>query len=69
MIRPSTNGPRSLTRATIRRPFDRLVTSTKPGNGRVLCAAVKAFMSNRSPVEVGRPLKASPYQEAIPTSS
>ena len=69
MIRSSTNGPRSLTRSTIRRPLARLVTSTRPGSGRVLWAAVRACMSNRSPRRRRSPLNWSPYQEASPTSS
>ncbi len=45
MIRPSTKGPRSLTRKRSERPFCRLVTWTTLGSGNVLCAADSSFMS------------------------
>jgi hypothetical protein len=38
-----------------RRPLSRLVTRAKLGSGRVLCAAVKAYMSYTSWLEVRRP--------------
>ena len=44
MIRSFTNGPRSFTLTTVRRPFSRFVTSTHVGIGRRVCAAVIACM-------------------------
>jgi hypothetical protein len=43
--RPSTNGPRSLTRRIRLRPFSRFTTSTTLGSCMVGCAAVSAYMS------------------------
>src|SRR6266850_3447768 len=68
MMRLSTNGPRSLMRTKIARPFRRLVTRTKVPRGRVGWAAVRACMSKGSPLAVSFPWKNSPYQEAVPTS-
>ena len=55
MIRPRTNGPRSLIRTAIDRPFSSLVTRTMDGIGSVLCAADTAFMSKISPFAVRLP--------------
>ncbi len=66
MSRLSTNGPRSLIFTITLLPFSRFVTSTQVGNGNVVCAAVIAFMSYCSPLEVARPWKSEPYHEATP---
>ena len=58
--RSATNGPRSFTRTTTEFPFSRLVTSSIVPNGSVLCAAVIAYISKISPLDVGRPWNASP---------
>ena len=62
-------GPRSFTRTSSWRPFSRLVTRTRLGNGSVGWAALTAFMSKRSPFAVGRPWKPGPYHEAMPVRS
>ncbi len=69
MIRPPTNGPRSLTRTVSFRPLARLVTSTIEGSGRVVCAAENWFRSKISPFAVAFIWKASPYHEAMPVWS
>jgi hypothetical protein len=46
-----------------------LTTRTLVPNGKVGWQAVNAFMSNRSPLAVWRPLKIPPYQEAKPWSN
>ena len=66
MTRPWAYGPRSLIRTWIERPFSRLVTRTMAGIGRVLCAAVRPFSLDRSPLAVRLPWKPGPYQEATP---
>src|SRR4051794_40405473 len=53
-------------RTTTERPVRSLVTRSCVPNGRVLCAAVRAFVLNRSPFAVRRPWKPGPYQEAAP---
>ena len=68
-MRSSTKGPRSFTRTRSFRPLSRLVTSTIDGSGKVVCAALTAFMSKSSPLAVVRMWKASPYQDATPTAS
>ena len=68
-MRPSTNGPRSLTRTSVDWLVSRLVTSSRVPKGRVRWAAVSWFMSNTSPLAVRRPWCWAPYQEAKPTSS
>jgi len=45
MARPSTNGPRSLTRTCTARPFSRLVTMTRVPSGSEGCAAVSSYWS------------------------
>jgi hypothetical protein len=55
MMRPATNGPRSLTRTTTTIPLARFVTRTIVPNGKVRWAAVKASASNISPLAVRRP--------------
>ena len=45
MIRSSTNGPRSLMRTTVDRPFSRFFTERMVFIGRVLWAAVSPYMS------------------------
>ena len=55
IIRFPTNGPRSLRRTTNCFPLLRLVTQSKLFKGKVLWAAVKASLSNISPVAVGFP--------------
>src|SRR5262249_188114 len=69
IIRPHTKGPRSVTRTTTERPLARLVTRTRAPSGNDGCAAVIARASKRSPLAVGLPWKASPYQEATPTAA
>jgi len=66
-ILPATNGPRSLIRTTTVFPFSLLVTLTRVPNGRVLWAAVKAFLLNFSPLAVGKPWASLPYHEHIPS--
>ena len=55
MIRLPTNGPRSLMRTSVVRPFIRFLTLSQVLNGRRLWAAVMAFMSYFSPLLVARP--------------
>src|SRR5215218_7155328 len=66
MTRPWAYGPRSLMRTTTDLPVRSLVTRTLVPNGRVLCAAVRALVLNRSPLAVFLPWKPGPYQEAAP---
>ena len=68
-MRPSTKGPRSLTRTSADWLVSRLVTRTRVPKGSVLCAAVSWCMSYTSPLAVRRPWWGAPYHEAIPTSS
>ena len=56
IIRPRTKGPRSVIVTATERPFFLFVTSTLVPNGRVRCAAVKAFGFNLSPLAVRLPL-------------
>ena len=69
MMRRFTKGPRSLIFTMTERPLSRFVTRTRVPKGKLGCAAVKAFMSNTSPLAVCRPWKRLPYQDAIPTTS
>ena len=63
-------GPRSLMRTVTSRPLLRLTTRTRLPKGRVLCAAVKAWRSKRSPLAVRRPChRLPPYQVASPRCS
>src|SRR3954463_5333301 len=66
MTRPCAYGPRSLMRTTTDWPVRSLVTRSLVPNGRVLCAAVSAWVLNRSPFAVRFPWKPRPYQEAAP---
>ncbi len=68
-MRPSTKGPRSLTRTSADWLVSRLVTRRRVPKGSVRCAAVSWCMSNTSPLAVRRPWWGAPYHEAIPTSS
>src|ERR1035437_1540271 len=56
-------------RTTTERRLLRFTTRTIEPKGRVGWQAVIAFMSNRSPLAVCRPLKTPPYQEARPWSA
>src|SRR3954451_1790074 len=53
-------------RTTTERPVRSFVTRSWVPNGRVLCAAVSAWVLNRSPFAVRLPWKPGPYQEAAP---
>src|SRR3954470_12735785 len=53
-------------RTTTDRPVRSFVTRSWVPNGRVLCAAVSAWVLNRSPFAVRLPWKPGPYQEAAP---
>jgi hypothetical protein len=66
-LRPRTNGPRSLMRTLTERPFETLVTCTTEPSGSVGEAAVSWLGSNRSPLDVRRPLNPGPYHEAVTT--
>ena len=55
MMRPRTNGPRSLIRTTTERPLFRFVTRTLVPNGSVGWAAVSAPGEARSPLAVRPP--------------
>ena len=68
MIRPCTNGPRSVIRTTTLWLFVRFVTRTSVPIGSVRCAAVIAFWSYTAPSAPLRPAYGGPYQLAIPTS-
>src|SRR3954470_18077733 len=59
-------GPRSLIRTTTDLPVRSLVTWTLVPTGKVLCAAVRARVLNRSPLAVFLPWKPGPYQDAPP---
>jgi hypothetical protein len=67
------NGPRSLMRIFTDFPFSRLVTLTRQGSGRVLCAPVRCQGMTFSPSEVLPRLKPknldSSYHEQVPLSS
>lgn len=52
IIRPGTNGPRSLMRMITLRPLRRLVTRTNEPKGSVRCAAVSALGAIGSPLAV-----------------
>ena len=56
IIRPRTNGPRSLMVTTTKRPLLLFVTFTFVPNGRVRCAAVRFSGFNFLPPAVPRPL-------------
>ena len=60
------NGPRSLMRTTTALPVTELRTHTRVPNASVRCAAVRSWLSKRSPLAVRRPWKRGPYQEASP---
>src|SRR3954454_9267111 len=66
MTRPWAYGPRSLMRTTTELPVCSFVTRSWVPNGSVLCAAVRAFVLNRSPLAVRLPWKPGPYHEAAP---
>src|SRR4051812_21621542 len=53
-------------RTTTDVPVRSFVTRSWVPNGRVLCAAVSAWVLNRSPFAVRLPWKPGPYQEAAP---
>src|SRR4051812_35511448 len=53
-------------RTTTDRPVRSFVTRSWVPNGRVLWAAVRAWVLNRSPFAVRLPWKPGPYQEAAP---
>src|SRR5262245_43302696 len=63
MMRPATNGPRSLIRTTTERPLAVFSMRTLVPNGRELCAAVSATSSIFSPLAV---TESRLYQEACP---
>jgi hypothetical protein len=65
MMRPRTNGPRSLMVTTTDLPFLLLVTRTLVPNGNERCAAVKAFGLRRPPLATLLPLDVE-YTDAIP---
>jgi len=65
IMRPRTNGPRSLIVTTTERPDRACSTRTFVPNARVRWAAVNALGFNRSPFAVFEPLL-SEYTEAIP---
>jgi len=67
MLRPGTNGPRSLILTTTDRPLARFVTRTRLPRGSVVWAAVSAPPSNVSPLAVRRCSNPGPYHEATPT--
>src|SRR5215204_7289095 len=56
-------------RTTTDLPVRSLVTWTLVPNGRVLWAAVKSWVLNRSPLAVFLPWKPGPYQDATPFCS
>ena len=66
MMRPSSRSPRSVILTTTERLLVQLTTLTTEPKGRVGWQAVMAYMLNRSPLAVLRPLKTPPYQEAMP---
>src|SRR5215204_6226984 len=53
-------------RTTTERPVRSFVTRTREPKGKLLCAAVRARVLNRSPFAVRLPWKPGPYQEAPP---
>src|SRR3954451_6997413 len=53
-------------RTTTDLPVRSLVTKTREPKGKLLCAAVRAWVLNRSPLAVRLPWKPGPYQEAAP---
>src|ERR1700758_5530159 len=68
MIRPRTNGPRSVIFTTTDWLFVRFVTRTIVPIGKVRCAAVIAFWSYTVPSAPLRPAYGGPYQLANPIS-
>ncbi len=68
IMRPFTNGPRSLIRTMADRPDARSITRTSVPNGRNRCAAVSASGRYRSPFAVRVRRSSVRYQEARPTS-
>src|ERR1700755_820919 len=68
MMRPRTNGPRSVIFTTTDWLVIRLVTRTIVPIGRVRCAAVIAFWSYTVPSAPLRPAYGGPYQLASPIS-
>ena len=61
-------GPRSLTRTTTLLPDATFVTRAYEGSGSVGCAAVIAYMSYVSPIDVFWPWNLRPYHDAMPRS-
>src|SRR3954469_8492446 len=53
-------------RTTTDLPVRSLVTKTREPKGKLLCAAVRAWVLNRSPFAVRLPWKPGPYQDAPP---
>src|SRR5215203_4035641 len=53
-------------RTTTERPVRSFVTRTREPNGKLLCAAVRAWVLKRSPLAVRLPWKPWPYQDAPP---
>src|SRR3954469_13843804 len=51
-------------RTTTDLPVRSLVTKTREPKGKLLCAAVRAWVLNRSPLAVRLPWKPGPYQDA-----
>src|ERR1700733_12394487 len=68
MIRPRTNGPRSVIFTTTDSLLVRFVTRTIVPIGSVRCAAVIAFWLYTVPSAPLRPAYGGPYQLARPTS-
>src|SRR5579864_3293554 len=68
MMRSCRNGPRSLTRTITLLPDATLVTRAYDGSGSVGCAAVIAYMSYGSPIDVFCPWNLRPYHDATPRS-
>src|SRR6185437_1630929 len=68
MMRSCRKGPRSLTRTTTLCPVATLVTRAYDGSGSVGCAAVIAYMSYGSPIDVFCPWNLRPYHDATPRS-
>src|SRR5271154_3601305 len=68
MMRPWTNGPRSVIFTTTDSLFVRFVTRTIVPIGSVRCAAVIAFWSYTVPSAPLRPAYGGPYQLAKPIS-
>ena len=52
-------------RTTTDLPVRSSVTKTREPKGKLLCAAVRAWVLNRSPLAVRLPWKPGPYQDAL----